>query len=527
MTFSLSFAPEVPIPPNILVHFISVSGKTVPHNRSTVPVKIPIDQEIVSISRSIPFHIIFVEILKSKTYYLSVFQQEFVPSMNITSTIKHSDLCLSIDELFNETMVKWHPVRRMKYYHIPCQQGSNLTCFYDDMHMCICNADLQQANCMTFNHSMSYECEEDNPCANEGQCFRDNPTCPTLFICECDECSYGSQCQVSTKGFGLSLDIILAFHITPHRSFSQQSLVIHVTTGIVTVMLILGLVSSLLSIVTFHTKKSREVGCGYYLLVSSYISLITIIVFALKFCFLVISQMALITNHSYLTFNCVAFELLLKVLLSSGDWLNSFVGIERVITVMQSTKFNKIKAKRVAKWMIVCICIITTTTHIHDPIYRRMIDDTIEQRSWCHVNFSSSIELYNSIILALHFGFPFLLNIISALIIIIITARQRSAAQKQESYEHQLRKQLNELKHLLISPVILIILASPRLAISFLSGCIKTTRGSPWLYLSGYLISFLPSMLIMIVFVLPSEVYKNEFKKTLTGLQNYIRRDSF
>jgi hypothetical protein len=292
-------------------------------------------------------------------------------------------------------------------------------------------------------------------------------------------------------------------------------------------MLILGLVSSLLSIVTFHTKKSREVGCGYYLLVSSYISLITIIVFALKFCFLVISQMALITNHSYLTFNCVAFELLLKVLLSSGDWLNSFVGIERVITVMQNTKFNKIKAKRVAKWMIVCICIITTTTHIHDPIYRRMIDDTIEQRSWCHVNFSSSIELYNSIILALHFGFPFLLNIISALIIIIITARQRSAAQKQESYQHQLRKQLNELKHLLISPVILIILASPRLAISFLSGCIKTTRGSPLLYLSGYLISFLPSMLIMIVFVLPSEVYKNEFKKTLTGLQNYIRRDSF
>jgi hypothetical protein len=291
-------------------------------------------------------------------------------------------------------------------------------------------------------------------------------------------------------------------------------------------MLIFGIVSSLLSIVTFHTKKAREVGCGYYLLVSSYISLITIITFTLKFIFLVISQMGLITNQNYLTFNCILFELLLKVLLSSGDWLNSLVGIERVVSVMKSTKFNKIKAKRIAKWIIIGVCIVTTTTHIHDPIYRRMIDDTLDQRSWCHVKFSSSVELYNTIILALHFGFPFLLNIITAIIIIVSTARQKAIAQKQQSYRQQLHKQLTELKHLLISPIILIALASPRLIISFTSGCIKTTSGNPWLYLSGYLISFFPSMLIVIVFVVPSDVYKNELKKTLTRLQNYIRHDN-
>jgi hypothetical protein len=406
-TLTLSFASEVSIPQNILVHFIGVSGKTEPHNRSTIPINIPLDEESVSIFRYIPFHIVFVEISQSKTHYLSVLQQEFVPSVNITSTIKHSDRCLFINELFNETIVRWDPIRRMKYYHIPCQQRSNLRCFYDKMHMCICSADLRHANCMTFNHSMSYDCEEQNPCANGGKCFRDSPTCPTSFMCECDDCSYGSQCQISTKGFGLSLDVILAYHIKPYRSFSKQSLVIHATTGIVTMMLIFGIVSSLLSIITFHTKKAREVGCGYYLLVSSYISLITIIIFALKYCFLVVSQMALITNRNYLTFNCIVFELLLKVLLSSGDWLNSFVGIERVITVMKNTKFNKMKAKQIAKWMIVCICIVTATTHIHDPIYRRIIDDIDGKRSWCHVQFSSSVELYNSIILGIHFGVPF------------------------------------------------------------------------------------------------------------------------
>ncbi len=74
---------------------------------------------------------------------------------------------------------------------------------------------------MTFNHSMSYECEEEYPYASEGKFFRDNPTCPSTFMCHCDECSYDSQRQVSTKSFGLSFDIILAYHIKPHQSFSQ------------------------------------------------------------------------------------------------------------------------------------------------------------------------------------------------------------------------------------------------------------------------------------------------------------------
>jgi hypothetical protein len=237
--------------------------------------------------------------------------------------------------------------------------------------------------------------------------------------------------------------------------------------------------------------------------------------------------MGMITNRSYLTFNCILFEFLFKILLSTGDWLNSFIGIERAITVLKDVKFNKTKAKRIAKWVIICICIVTVLTHIHDPIYRRMIDDTEEDRTWCHVKFSSSVELFNLIILGFHFFLPFILNIMSALIIIINTARQKSTAQNQQPQQHQLRQQFYKLKHLLISPIILIILSLPRLIISFLSGCIKTTRGSPLLYLSGYLISFSPPMLILFVFVLPSETYKDELKKTITRIQRYVRRDRF
>jgi hypothetical protein len=182
---------------------------------------------------------------------------------------------------------------------------------------------------------------------------------------------------------------------------------------------------------------------------------------------------------------------------------------------------------QIAKWIIIWTYIITAVTYIHDPIYRRLIDDNEEEgeerRTWCHVQFNSSLQLFNSIVLACHFFLPFILNIISALMIIINTARQRSTAQKQKPYKYQLREQFYTLKHLLISPVILITLASPRLVISFLSGCMKTTRGNLWIYLSGYLISFLPPMLLFVVFVIPSETYKSEFYQTVKRTQRYIR----
>ena len=89
---------------------------------------------------------------------------------------------------------------------------------------------------------------------------------------------------------------------------------------------------------------------------------------------------------------------------------------------------------------------------------------------------------------------PFSINCISALIIIINSAQIHSIAQKKEPYKEVLRQLFRQHKHLLISPIVLIILAVPRFIISFLSGCMKSTRDS-WFYLVGYFISFIPPTL--------------------------------
>jgi hypothetical protein len=150
-------------------------------------------------------------------------------------------------------------------------------------------------------------------------------------------------------------------------------------------------------------------------------------------------------------------------------------------------------------------------------IYRQLMTDDSEQRTWCVVRYPSFIQEYNTIIQIIHFFIPFICNIISALTIIYKIARQRSLTQSRETLKQHIHKQILHLKHLILSPIILVLLATPRLIISLLSDCMKSDR-DPWLFIAGYFISFAPSLLIYIVFILPSETYKNECKKLLINL---------
>ena len=75
-------------------------------------------------------------------------------------------------------------------------------------------------------------------------------------------------------------------------------------------------------------------------------------------------------------------------------------------------------------------------------------------------------------------------------------------------------EQIKEHKHLLIAPVILVILAIPRLVISFLPGCMESS-GDALLFLMGYFISFIPPILPFFIFVFLSKIYKEEFQQSI------------
>jgi len=179
--------------------------------------------------------------------------------------------------------------------------------------------------------------------------------------------------------------------------------------------------------------------------------------------------------------------------------------------------------------MIIILLIVIVGTYVHDPIHRRLIDeknnddDNSQKRIWCIVSYSSSWAVYNYIIHIFHFFGPFIINMISAVILIIQQSRQKANIHKERSYRGYVRELSREHRRLLIAPVVLVILVVPRLIISFIWKCMQSTSDS-WLFLTGYFISFIPPMLTFIIFILPSEFYRNEFHKTVQQFRKMIQR---
>ena len=525
---NLSIDKDIVVSQSIFFHFVDVSPGDKALRRTTTFRTIPVRPDSILIHWPHRFHLAFVELSK-QNYYLADFQKIYNESTTISKMIKPSDRCLHIKELFNETLIELDPLRRIKYYHLPCQKQSlNLSCFSDDIHLCLCYEFGQKrlSNCFHFDHTEKFDCSGLSECQNDGQCFQDKFDCPTRSICLCRQCFYGRQCQFSTRGFGLSLDGILGYHIFPDLPLNEQPFIIQLSLTLTIIYFIVGMIDSIICIITFKNKIIREVGCGVYLFASSMTTLFTMIMFGLKFIILLLTQITIISNQSFLSVQCHFIDFILRICFNMNQWLTACVAMERTMTVIKEANFNKKKSREAVKFVILILLIIVIGTCIHDPINRHIINelnDLNEKRIWCIVTYSSSLQVYDYIIHILHFFGSFTVNLISTVILITKKSRQQAKIHKQRPYKQILREQFQQHRHLLIAPIVLVILAFPRLIIAFVSKCMESANDS-WLFLVGYFISFIPIMITSVIFILPSEFYRKQFRKTLANYRINIQR---
>ncbi|CAF4693821.1 unnamed protein product [Rotaria sp. Silwood2] len=235
--------------------------------------------------------------------------------------------------------------------------------------------------------------------------------------------------------------------------------------------------------------------------------------------------MTLISNRLFLKIQCIFLDFFLRVCLNMDQWLNACVATERAVTIIKATHFHKETSKKLAKIVIVILVIFTIGTSITDLLYRRLIHEDNEdyRRIWFIVSYPSSLKIFNSIMHTFHFMTPCIINLMSAIILITKKSRQRSNLQINRNFKEILKEQILQHKNLLTAPVLLVILALPRLILSFVSRCMESTNNA-WLFLIGYFISFTPPMLTFVVFILPSKLYKQQLHKFLAAYRINIQR---
>ncbi|CAF1154283.1 unnamed protein product [Adineta steineri] len=346
-------------------------------------------------------------------------------------------------------------------------------------------------------------------------------------------CVIGDQCNIYLKGIGLTLDDILRDELQPNKVLNNQSFSIKLSAGLSIIMFVAGLINSILSFITFQHKDSQQVGCGMYLLASSITSLLTLSIFIVKLWFVVFTHINVSTSLSILRGGCASIEPILKLFLYLDGWLNACVAAERAVLMFKGVNFDKKKSKFIARRTILILPFCICGTLIHELASRRLFvyeprldttytnktnEDTNNRYVSCITHYSPSIQGYNTAVLFFHLVGPFFVNLFSALFIIFGGAQQRSVAQANKTFKQHVQEQFREHKQLIISPIVLLILSIPRLIISLLPGCAKTSKNL-WLYLGAYFISFTPSMLIFLIFVFPSDLYMKAFKQSLTCIR--------
>ncbi|CAF3998423.1 unnamed protein product, partial [Adineta steineri] len=278
----LSFEKSLILPETMLIHFIEAKHRKLPE-KGSIYKKIPIDGNSITFYWPRSFHIMFLELFVNK-YYLITVQEQLNSSLPIEEKVKSANYCPHIGEILNETFTKLHLIRRIKYFHVPCQNLSRkLSCFYDEVYFCLCVdfGNQRIANCFEFNHTLKRDCSGKSICENNGQCLQDSQTCPQISMCICPTCFYGTHCQFTTNGYSLSLDAILGYHIQPNIDIIHQPIIIQISLTLTVLMSMTGLVNGIFLLITFQNKILWKSGCAIYLLGSSITTLFTIIIFFL------------------------------------------------------------------------------------------------------------------------------------------------------------------------------------------------------------------------------------------------------
>ncbi|CAF1546247.1 unnamed protein product, partial [Didymodactylos carnosus] len=293
----------------------------------------------------------------------------------------------------------------------------------------------------------------------------------------------------------------------------------------------IGFINNSLSFLTLLRPKTQEVGCGFYLRCICLVSQFSLFIFGLRFAYLLVTQFDLWTTDQYKLSigTCITLEFLLTILPSIYDWLTVCIACQRTITVVKGAHFDKTLSKKRAKYVVLFVVLIVILSSLHKPFHRHLINDphSANGHTWCVIKFHSKrLEKFDTCVNIIHLVVPFLINSVTTCIFLSSLTRRKSDLLRiktsEASYKSVLTKQIVLYKSFIISPFLIVVLELSRLILSFVFACIKY----PWqkyLYLVSYLIFSLPHTATLLIFIIPSQTYKQELKDCMMNLLGYLK----
>ncbi|CAF0752223.1 unnamed protein product [Adineta ricciae] len=323
---------------------------------------------------------------------------------------------------------------------------------------------------------------------------------------QCPSCFYGSICQFTTLYSSISMESFL----------DMPFLSKEIAFGGIAVMLVFGTICNILSIATF-CQASKGRGNRIYRLWMTIVGQCGTIVFALRL-FLIISR------QSSGILDCFLLEYLISVLPVLYYSLTACVFIEQAVVAHKHLHFDKESSRHTANLVIPVLIIYHLLVNLYIPFqYQLLRDPYIPTRSWCSSDLRNySLTRFVTIINTTHIILPFILNLTSPIVMIIILTKGKLDSKQNRRFWSSLKDVLNTYKGNITIPYVLAILTIPYLIVTFRLNCI-TQSWQNAIYLIAYFIYLIPLPTSLFLFILPSPTFTEELCKIYQRTIVYVR----
>ncbi|CAF1603418.1 unnamed protein product [Adineta ricciae] len=396
-------------------------------------------------------------------------------------------------------------------FHGYCQKHLSVHCFYTEEYFCRCDRDPSRAECVSFHLDLS-ECHQESVCFNDGQCIHGNRLNRSDFVCICPLCTTGKRCQYAFGRFTVTLETLLV-------SMSMGSLYQLIAPAL---MFIFGLLFNGISAIVFYKTYTRQLspskrssrGCSIYLLTNSIFSQLTVTLLLVRIVHLLLIRIYPINLNVNINL-CRILPYVMSSMWFVSSWIMSFISMTRMMFIVWPKAYLSIHSSRFAARMILVTMLLVFASCVTYILSYRILRETTDQQTetWCVLHLSSSNTIYLRLAMFLHQIVPFTLNVISTLVLLLHIS-QSKANMSKASHWNSFVIVLEQRVEFLIAPVVCFVSQLPQIILIFLDSCqFIDSRAFNIIALLFYYFSFAPQISILLIYTLPSPLYKEQLRE--------------
>ena len=236
-------------------------------------------------------------------------------------------------------------------------------------------------------------------------------------------------------------------------NISQQELMTFAYAFSVTLLVVFGIISNILSIDTFCRRQIRTTTVGLYLIVYSYCSIFGILMLQFRL-------IRMLNSFSYTAsfIICNIVSGLASIFTRICLWMSGVIALQRsLFSFKPNPLLNMIRSRKAAQKQILFIVILISLMHIHELICRVSVSDPLLEGNFiCQIKYSPPLLTLNTLFSFMHIFVPFLMSMLANGLILTSISRRR-AILHHRTYWLEWLSHFRRHRHLFIAPTLTIV----------------------------------------------------------------------